>query len=157
MSEIEIYRRSEQFIRNDDRRGFHSYHGDRGEYSDQTRSLVRSRPIGGSVRGLWPKSPAANHAQELRLILGDKAGLLLTMPLIIFVAEASDGTLVGFLEVDLRSHADGCKPITACGIYRGLVRYRGSRHCGVRRNPPITRSTFEKFLLSTLHPEVPQL
>ena len=47
---------------------------------------------------LWPKSSAEEHAHELRLILGDKAAL--TMPLTIFVAEASDGTLVGFLEVD---------------------------------------------------------
>ena len=95
MSEIEIYRRSEQFIRNDDRRGFHSYHGDHEEYSDQTRSLVRSR-IGGSVRGLWPKSPAADHAQELRLILGDKAGLLLTMPLIIFRSRSKRWDISGF-------------------------------------------------------------
>jgi hypothetical protein len=32
------------------------------------------------------------------------------MPLIILVAEASDRILAGFLEVDLRSHADGCNP-----------------------------------------------
>jgi hypothetical protein len=59
---------------------------------------------------LWPKSSATEHAQELQLILGDKAALVLTMPLIIFVAEANGGTLAGFLEVDLRSHADGCNP-----------------------------------------------
>ena len=51
---------------------------------------------------LWPESSATEHAQELRLILGDKAALVLTMPLIIFVAEANGGTLAGFLEVDLR-------------------------------------------------------
>ena len=38
---------------------------------------------------LWPNSSAAEHAQELRLILGDKAALVPTMPLIIFVAEAN--------------------------------------------------------------------
>ena len=46
---------------------------------------------------LWPNSSVKEHAQELRLILGGKAALLLTMPLTIFVAERSDGTLVGFL------------------------------------------------------------
>ena len=47
---------------------------------------------------LWPKSSAEEHAQELRLILGGKAVLVLTMPHTNF-AEASDGTLLGFLEV----------------------------------------------------------
>lgn len=68
---------------------------------------------------LWPKSSAEEHAQELRLILGGKAALVLTMPLIIFVAEANDGTLVGFLEVDLRSHADGCNPSRPVGYIEG--------------------------------------
>ena len=57
---------------------------------------------------LWPKSSAEEHAKELRLIFGGNAAL--TMPLIVSVAEASNVTLVGFLEVDLRSHADGCNP-----------------------------------------------
>lgn len=68
---------------------------------------------------LWPKSSAEEHAQELRLILGGKAALVLTMPLIIFVVEANDGTLVGFLEVDLRSHADGCNPSRPVGYIEG--------------------------------------
>jgi aminoglycoside 6'-N-acetyltransferase I len=40
------------------------------------------------------------------------------MPLTIFVAEAS-GRLVGFLEVDLRSHADGCNPSKPVGYIEG--------------------------------------
>src|SRR6185312_9477704 len=59
---------------------------------------------------LWPKSSGEKHAQELRLILGGQSASVLTMPLIIFVAEENDGRLVGFLEADLRSHADGCDP-----------------------------------------------
>ena len=82
---------------------------------------------------LWPKSPAADHAKELRLILGDKAGLVLTMPLIIFVAENNDGTLVGFLEVDLRSHADGCNPSRPVGYIEGWYVTEDHRHCGVGR------------------------
>jgi hypothetical protein len=41
---------------------------------------------------LWPRSTAAEHAQELRLILEGNADRVLTMPLTIFVAETSDGT-----------------------------------------------------------------
>jgi aminoglycoside 6'-N-acetyltransferase I len=78
---------------------------------------------------LWPNSSAEEHAQELRLILGGKAAL--TMPLTIFVAEASNGTLVGFLEVDLRSHADGCNPSRPAGYIEGWYVAEGHRHRGI--------------------------
>src|SRR5262249_7172707 len=55
---------------------------------------------------LWPTSSATEHAQELHLILQGNAALVLTMPIEIFVADEPDGTLVGFVEVDLRSHAE---------------------------------------------------
>ena len=80
---------------------------------------------------LWPKSSAEEHAQELRLLLGGKAALVLTMPLTIFVAEASDRTLVGFLEVDLRSHADGCKPSQPVGYIEGWYVAEDHRQRGV--------------------------
>ena len=54
---------------------------------------------------LWPKVPVEEHARELGQILEGEAPVML--PLIILVAEAHDRTLAGFLEVDLRSHADG--------------------------------------------------
>ena len=68
---------------------------------------------------LWPASSAQEHARELRLILQGKADRVLTMPLTILVAEAGDGTLVGFVEVDLRSHADGCNPAQAVAYIEG--------------------------------------
>src|SRR6516165_6865855 len=82
---------------------------------------------------LWPKSPAEEHAQELRLLVGGKADLVLTMPLAIFVAEETDGTLVGFLEVDLRSHADGCNPSQPVGYIEGWYVSESHRHCGIGR------------------------
>jgi aminoglycoside 6'-N-acetyltransferase I len=82
---------------------------------------------------LWPKSSAEEHAQELRLILGGRAASVLTMPLIIFVAEANDGTLVGFLEVDLRSHADGCNPSRPVGYIEGWYIAEDHRQCGIGR------------------------
>jgi GNAT superfamily N-acetyltransferase len=36
-------------------------------------------------------------------------------------SEASDGTLFGFVEVDLRSHADGCNPSKPVGYIEGYV------------------------------------
>ena len=55
------------------------------------------------------------------------------MPLTIFVAEANDGRLVGFLEVDLRSHADGCNPSRPVGYIEGWYVTEDHRQCGVGR------------------------
>lgn len=71
------------------------------------------------------------HTKELRLILAGKTALVLTMPLIIFVAERTDGTLVGFLEVDLRSHADGCNPFQPVGYIEGWYVAEDHRHTGI--------------------------
>jgi aminoglycoside 6'-N-acetyltransferase I len=55
------------------------------------------------------------------------------MPLTIFVAEASDGILVGFLEADLRSHADGCNPSQPLGYIEGWSVAEDHRHLGIGR------------------------
>jgi aminoglycoside 6'-N-acetyltransferase I len=78
---------------------------------------------------LWPNAPAEEHARELTLILEGKASV--TMPLIILVAEASDGVLAGFLEVDLRSHADGCDPSRPVGYIEGWYVAEGHRNMGI--------------------------
>ena len=80
---------------------------------------------------LWPRASAAEHAEELRLLLRGKADLVLTMPLMIFVAETRDGRLVGFVEVDLRSHADGCNPSRAVGYVEGWYVAEDFRRSGV--------------------------
>lgn len=82
---------------------------------------------------LWPASSAEQHARELRLILGGNASLVLTMPISIFVAEENDGTLVGFVEVDLRSHADGCNPSKPVGYIEGWYVAEQHRQKGVGR------------------------
>jgi aminoglycoside 6'-N-acetyltransferase I len=79
---------------------------------------------------LWPKTSAEEHARELTLILEGKAPV--TMPLIILVAEASD-RIAGFLEVDLRSHADGCNPIRPVGYIEGWYVAENHRHSGIGR------------------------
>ena len=78
---------------------------------------------------LWPKTSTEEHARETTLILEGK--LPLTMPLIILVAEASDGILAGFLEVDLRSHADGCDPSRPVGYIEGWYIAEDHRHKGI--------------------------
>jgi len=82
---------------------------------------------------LWPKSHAEEHAQELRLILGNQSALVVTTPIEIFVAEAADGRLVGFVEVDLRSHADGCNPLQPVGYIEGWYVAEDHRHRGIGR------------------------
>ena len=82
---------------------------------------------------LWPESSAEKHAHELRLLLDGKAALVLTMPLTIFVAERGDGMLIGFVEVDLRSHADGCDPSQPVGYIEGWYVAEDHRHRGIGR------------------------
>jgi aminoglycoside 6'-N-acetyltransferase I len=78
---------------------------------------------------LWPNTPAEDHARELTQILQGKP--VVTMPLIILVAETSAGLLAGFLEVDLRSHADGCNPSRPVGYIEGWYVAENHRHKGI--------------------------
>jgi aminoglycoside 6'-N-acetyltransferase I len=80
---------------------------------------------------LWPKTPAEEHARELTDILEGKP--VTTLPLTILVAEASDQGLAGFLEVDLRSHADGCNPSRPVGYVEGWYVAENHRHRGIGR------------------------
>lgn len=89
--------------------------------------------LSGMCEALWPTSPAEEHAKEVRLILGGNASLVLTMPLSIFVAEETDGMLVGFVEVDVRSHADGCNPSKSVGYIEGWYVAEQYRQQGVGR------------------------
>jgi len=87
-------------------------------------------------KALWPSASAEELSGELTEILEGKARL--TMPLVIFVAEAlvaeaktDDGRLAGFLEVDLRSHADGCNPAQPVGYIEGWYVAETYRHRGI--------------------------
>lgn len=53
------------------------------------------------------------------------------MPLTVFVAEATDQVVVGFLEVGLRSHADGCNPRHPVGFVEGWFVIESHRRKGV--------------------------
>jgi aminoglycoside 6'-N-acetyltransferase I len=66
---------------------------------------------------LWPEASVGEHTQELvQTLSGHFPG---TMPLAVFVVGAENGALAGFIEVDLRSHADGCNPAVPVGYVEG--------------------------------------
>ena len=66
---------------------------------------------------LWPELSVNEDRQELEAALSGKPDL--TMPLSILVAETDTGDLIGFLEVGLRSHADGCDTRVPVGFVEG--------------------------------------
>jgi aminoglycoside 6'-N-acetyltransferase I len=75
---------------------------------------------------LWPDE--SGHAAHIRGLLTRTARS--TQPLVLFVAEAA-GKLVGFIEVGLRSHANGCDPIRRVGFLEGWYVAQGFRRQGV--------------------------
>ena len=79
-------------------------------------------------RELWPDVVDEENTRDVTAILGgERIG---TLPLVIFVAEGEDGALIGFIEVGLRSHADGCDPRLPVGFVEGWFvreRYRRQR------------------------------
>jgi aminoglycoside 6'-N-acetyltransferase I len=93
--------------------------------------LADCNQLGHLREALWPKASAEEHAQEVAAILNGAAAL--PMPTIILVAEASDRTLIGFVEADLRSHADGCDPSRSVGYVEGWYVLEIRRRSGIGR------------------------
>lgn len=79
---------------------------------------------------LWPEGSLEEHAEETRAIVAGAPKS--TMPLAIFVAEQARA-LVGFVEVGLRSHADGCDPTRPVGFVEGWYVADSHRGRGVGR------------------------
>ena len=66
---------------------------------------------------LWPDRSVEQHAHELlRVFTGPAPG---NLPVIFLVAQQPSGDIIGFAEVDLRSHADGCDPAQPVGYLEG--------------------------------------
>jgi aminoglycoside 6'-N-acetyltransferase I len=78
---------------------------------------------------LWPTASTDELSRELSAILSGKTPG--TLPLVEFVAEASDGSLLGFVEVGLRSHAEGCDPALPVGYVEGWYVADGQRRRGI--------------------------
>jgi aminoglycoside 6'-N-acetyltransferase I len=92
-------------------------------------------PLANLFHELWPEGPVEEHSRELEAILAGKPPGAL--PLVVFVAEANvsnatqDKSLLGFLEVGLRSHADHCDPAHPVGYVEGWYVVEGHRHRGI--------------------------
>jgi aminoglycoside 6'-N-acetyltransferase I len=80
---------------------------------------------------LWPDTLLEENLQELDHTIS--RGVIGTLPAAILVAHDEDGTLIGFLEVDLRSHADGCNPARPVGFVEGWFVHEMFRGRGVGR------------------------
>jgi aminoglycoside 6'-N-acetyltransferase I len=66
---------------------------------------------------LWPDAAREAYDRELASLLAGES--LRQLPVVVLVAQESEGRLIGFLEAGLRSHADGCDPGRPVGFVEG--------------------------------------
>jgi aminoglycoside 6'-N-acetyltransferase I len=81
---------------------------------------------------LWPDGSSEDHLAEVDAELA--SGMNGTLPMAIFVAQGDDGNLLGFVEVGLRSHADGCAPAHPVGFIEGWFVREEYRKQGIGRD-----------------------
>lgn len=80
---------------------------------------------------LWPDDSVEGHLREVEeKIASRKSG---TLPVALFVSEDESGGLSGFIEVGLRSHADGCDTARPVGYIEGWYVRELQRGAGVGR------------------------
>jgi aminoglycoside 6'-N-acetyltransferase I len=80
---------------------------------------------------LWPDTSIEEHRKEVHAFL---SGIMAaTLPAATLVAQDASGRVIGFLEVDLRSHADGCDPAQPVGYIEGWFVREEFRALGVGR------------------------
>lgn len=80
---------------------------------------------------LWPESSLEEQFSEVDSLLA--TGMSGTLPAAIFVSQGPDGKLTGFLEVGLRSHADGCDTSRPVGFIEGWFVHKEARGRGAGR------------------------
>ena len=79
---------------------------------------------------LWPDGSVAEHRCEMEEILNGTAGG--PYPCQVFVAQ-DEGSVVGFVLVGMRSHADGCNPRRPVGYVEGWYVAGSCRRRGIGR------------------------
>ena len=102
----------------------------RSEVLVRTGALSDAGIVARQFVALWPGGSLAEHEAEAAAILSGVPAS--TLPLVVLVAEI-DGTVVGFVEVGLRSHADACDPIRPVGFIEGWYVEPEHRRRGVGR------------------------
>jgi aminoglycoside 6'-N-acetyltransferase I len=92
------------------------------QISDQ-HDLAKMREL------LWPDSSIEEHRKEVDAVL--RTGRYGTLPMAILVSQDGGGALTGFLEVGLRSHADGCDTAQPVGFVEGWFVHEPHRKQGI--------------------------
>jgi aminoglycoside 6'-N-acetyltransferase I len=80
---------------------------------------------------LWPESTSEEHRGELETILS--SGRYGTLPMAVLVSSDASGSLTGFLEAGLRSHADGCDTAHSVAFIEGWFVHKRFRKQGIGR------------------------
>lgn len=78
---------------------------------------------------LWPDASLEEHRRELEAIL--QSGRYGTLPMAILISHVNDGKPTGFIEVGLRSHADGCDTAQPVGFIEGWFVHEAFRKQGI--------------------------
>ncbi|HEY3768547.1 MAG TPA: GNAT family N-acetyltransferase [Candidatus Angelobacter sp.] len=78
---------------------------------------------------LWPDTSIEEHRREVHAFLS--GAITATLPAATLVAQDASERVIGFLEVDLRSHADGCDPAQPVGYIEGWFVREEFRALGV--------------------------
>ena len=77
---------------------------------------------------LWPEGDVREHLSDAENLIRTRTSG--TLPGTFFIAAGGDGKLTGFIQVGLRSHADGCEPSTPVGFIEGWFVREGFRGAG---------------------------
>jgi aminoglycoside 6'-N-acetyltransferase I len=86
-------------------------------------------PLAKMRASLWPKASFEDHLTELDASFGNVSAA--TLPAVTLVSCDHNGKLAGFLEVGLRSHADGCDPRRPVGYVEGWFVDEAFRNQGI--------------------------
>jgi len=78
---------------------------------------------------LWPTATASEHYTEIEELI--KTKMCGGLPFATFVSTDSNGKITGFLQADLRSHADGCNPARPVGYVEGWFVLQEHRRRGI--------------------------
>lgn len=80
---------------------------------------------------LWPDETSSGHEAFARAVVDGRPTS--TLPVAMFVATNDDREILGFVDVGLRSHADGCDERRAVGFIEGWYVVPAARSRGVGR------------------------
>jgi aminoglycoside 6'-N-acetyltransferase I len=78
---------------------------------------------------LWPDASLEEHRRDVEAIL--QSGRYGTLPMAILISHDNNGKPAGFIEVGLRSHADGCDTAHPVGFIEGWFVHEAFRKQGI--------------------------